>query len=120
MKSVVVTNKTELEQAFKSDVDEIIIENESLETQLRAVGVIRKAGPIAIAALVAAIPFILFTGGTSVPIAMAGVMGASGAVVSTSIIGLVVAIGGIVVISVFTDWEEVSILGVFTLKRKCK
>lgn len=120
MKSVVVRDKKQLKHAIKSDVDEIVIESASLEKQLRSVGLIKKAGPYAIAAIVAAIPLIPFTGGTSVPIAMSGVMGASGAIASTSIIGLVIAIGGVVVISIFTDWEEVEIAGVFKLKRKSK
>ncbi len=118
MKSVVVRNKSELKKALKSEVDEIVVENEQLEKQLRSVRLIRKAGPMAIGAIVVAIPFIPFTGGASVPAAMVGVMGTSGAVASTGLIGLVIAIGGVVVIGILTDWEEVEVAGVFKLKRK--
>ncbi|OOE57836.1 hypothetical protein BZG13_08765 [Salinivibrio sp. ML323] len=120
MKSVTVRDKKELKKALKSDVDEIVIENHSLEKNLKSVALIRKAGPYAIAAIVAAIPFIPFTGGASVPATMVSFMGASGAAASTGVISLVAAIGGVVVIGIFTDWEEVEIAGVFKLKRKRK
>ena len=120
MNSVVVKNSSELKSALHKNVDEIIIEDEKLIQQLRVVGYLRKAGPIAIGIVVAAIPLIPFTGGASLPLALSGVMGASAIPVSAGIAGLCVAIGGIVVISILTDWEEVEVFGVFKLRRKKK
>ena len=112
MKTAIVKNKAELKTALKSDVDEIFIESDELVQQLRSIKTLRKAGPIAVGIVVAAIPLIPLTGGGSMVAAVA----TTG--VSTSILALCIAIGGVVVIGIFTDWEEVEIPGVFKLKRK--
>lgn len=114
MKTVVAKNKAELKTALKSDADEILIEGDELVQQLRRIKTLRKAGPIAVGIIVAAIPLVPLTGGGSMVAAAA----ATG--VSTSVLTLCIAIGGVVVIGIFTDWEEVEIAGVFKLKRKQK
>jgi hypothetical protein len=117
MKTVIVRNKDELKTALKSDADEIVIESNELINQLRAIKTLRKAGPIAIGVIVAAIPLIPVTGGGSMVAAAA----AAGATTSgVGIVALCIAIGGILVIGIFTDWEEVEIAGIFKLKRKQK
>ena len=120
MKSITVKNQEELKAALLEKPDEIIIENIDLITKLRAISLIRKAGPVAIAAIAAAIPLIPFTGGASVPSALVGFMGISAASTSAGLLALCIAIGGIVVIGIFTDWEEVEVGNVFTLRRKKK
>jgi hypothetical protein len=117
MKTIVVRNKDELTTALKSDADEIVIDSNELVKQLRAIKTLRKAGPIAIGVIVAAIPLIPVTGGGSLVAAAA----AAGAATSGVGIGaLCIAIGGILVIGIFTDWEEVELAGIFKLKRKQK
>lgn len=120
MNLIVVKSSSELKSALHKNADEIIIEDEKLIQQLRVVGYLRKAGPIAIGIVIAAIPLIPFTGGASLPLALTSVLGASALPVSAGIVGLCIAIGGIVVISILTDWEEVEVAGVFKLKRKKK
>lgn len=118
MKPVIVRNKDELKCALQGEAEEIIVADEKLVKYLRAVRRLRKAGPVAIGLVVAAIPLIPVTGGASLPVALAGVMGAPAFSVSASIMGLALAIGGIVLIGLLTDWEEVEVAGVFKLKRK--
>ena len=120
MKSITVHNKDELKAALKGDATEIVVSNPELVKQLRAIRLLRKAGPVAIGAVIAAIPLIPVTGGGSLAMTTAGLMGTAGIGVSTSLIGLSIAIGGMVVIGIFTDWEEVELFGVFKLKRKGK
>ncbi|MBE9155014.1 hypothetical protein [Cyanobium sp. LEGE 06113] len=115
-----VRNKNELKSALSSSADEIVIENQKLVKQLRAIKLLRKAGPLAIGIVIAAIPLLTFTGGVSLPATLLGFMGASALPVSSSVVGLTVAIGGIVLIGILTDWEEVEIAGVFKLRRKRK
>lgn len=120
MTTVTVRNKDELKAALSGNAQEIVIQNSKLIKQLRAIRRLRKAGPLAIGAVIAAIPLIPLTGGASLPTALVGFMGASAAPVTASVVGLVIAIGGILLIAVLTDWEEVEIGGVFKLKRKSK
>ena len=67
MNLIVVKSSSELKSALHKNADEIIIEDEKLIQQLRVVGYLRKAGPIAIGIVIAAIPLIPFTGGASLP-----------------------------------------------------
>ncbi|NVZ09855.1 hypothetical protein HW932_11345 [Allochromatium humboldtianum] len=120
MKSVIVRNKDALKAALQGDAAEIVVDDARLIKQLRAIRRLRKAGPIAIGVVIAAIPLIPVTGGASLPVGMVGVMGASAFPVSASVIGLSIAIGGIIVIGILTDWEEVEVAGVFKLRRKSK
>jgi hypothetical protein len=118
MISVTVHNKNELKSALGSSADEIVVENQELAKQLRAVKLLRKAGPLAIGVVVAAIPLIPFTGGASLAVGLYGFVGASAASATGGVVALLVAIGGVVLIGLLTDWEEVEIAGVFKLKRK--
>lgn len=120
MDTVTVRNKEDLKNALSSNATEIIVDDGKLVKQLRAIKLLRKAGPIAIGAVVAAIPLVPITGGASLPATIVGFVGVSGFGASASILGLTIAIGGIYVIGVFTNWEEVELAGVFKLKRKSK
>ncbi|KJY93928.1 hypothetical protein [Pseudoalteromonas ruthenica] len=119
MKVVTASNKEELKEAINSDATEIIIDDASLAKKLKAIKVIKQAGPLAVGAILVAIPLIPVTGGASVPTA-AFFSSAGTSVAATTIAGLVIAIGGTVVISLFTDWEQVELNGVFKLKRTPK
>jgi 4-hydroxybenzoate polyprenyltransferase len=75
--------------------------------------------------MLAAIPLIPATGGGSLfaVAAFSGGLATAGTVSGVSgmaIAAMCVAIGGIVVIGIFTDFEEVEINGIFKLKRKVK
>lgn len=108
----------ELKQALKSRPDEILILDEDLATRLRAIKYIKSLGPLAIAAVIAAIPLAVSTGGSSAVVL--GFAAPTAIASTTSIVALCAAIGGTIVISIFTDWEEVEIAGVLKLKRKTK
>lgn len=114
VKTVTVHSKAELKTALAAKVDEIIVADAELTKQLKALRMARNAGPVAIGALIAAIPLIPFTGGTSIPIAVGFVGGGAGAAIA----GLAVAIGGALLIGILTDWEEVELNGLVKLKRR--
>jgi len=120
MTTVIVRTKEELKAALNSNVIEIQIDNPELVKQLKSLRQLRLAGPLAIGSVIAAIPLMPVTGGASLPAAMVGFLGTSAFVVASGISALCIAIGGIVVIGILTDWEEVELIGVFKLKRKRK
>jgi hypothetical protein len=115
---VKVHTTEQLKAAIKSGANDILVENEKLVAQLKAINYIKSKGSIAVAAVVAAIPFVVGTGGVGgLGIAAA----APGAVWATSaIIALVVATGAVIAISLFTDWEYVELPGGIKLKRRKK
>ncbi|MEJ5033688.1 hypothetical protein WH243_03140 [Acinetobacter sp. MYb177] len=113
-----VDNAKELKQAIQSQELEIIINDEKLITQIKALNYVLKLGPFAVAGLIAAIPLIATTGPLG---AMAVTAIAPTAAISTSaIVALVVAIGGTIAISLLTDWEIVELPMGIKLKRKQK
>lgn len=119
MNTVVIKNKDQLKSALKSDATEIIVDDDQLVAQLRNIKRLRVVGPFAVAGAVAAITLVPFTGGASAVAGGAALSAAAGSSISTlGIAGLCIAIGGTVVIGIFTDWEEVELVGVFKLKRK--
>ncbi|MDY4283092.1 MULTISPECIES: hypothetical protein [Xanthomonas] len=120
MVGVTIHNKEELKAALSGSADEIVVQDQNLIKHLRAIRRLRKAGPLAIGAVVAAIPLIPFTGGASLPVTLFGFLGMSAIPVTAGIAGLAVAISGVVLIGLLTDWEEVEMAGVFKLKRKSK
>jgi len=115
---VTARNPEELKAAMRRGATEIEIQGEALATQLRAIAFIQNRGPVAIGIAVAAIPLIVASGG----LATFGLaFAAPGAAWATSaIVALSIAIGGAVVIGLFTNWEHVEIMGVIKLKRKQK
>jgi hypothetical protein len=117
----------ELKAALKSDTNEIIILDEGLAQRVRAVGYFRRYGPFLLPAIVfgigAATVATAPLGGSGGVLAMSAVAASASAasgVSVASIVAMVVAIGGSLVIGLCTDWEEVSIAGLLTLKRKAK
>jgi hypothetical protein len=125
MKTVLVTSTQELKDALKGNASEILIKDEKLAGQLRLIRRLVKASPLAIGAVIASIALIPATGGTSAAVTAMYVTGAGAAAGGTSAAGigigaLCVAIGGTVLIALFTDWEHVEIGGILKLKRKAK
>lgn len=132
MKSVIVKTEKELKLAMKDkSIDEIEIQNYGLINKIKIISKIKKTAPWLIGAICIAIPLIPFTGGTSLVPVLSGLSGIGGFVGATgagaggttailAIVALCVAIGGSLVISLFTDWEEVEIGNYIKLKRKGK
>lgn len=128
MKSVIVKTEKELKLAMKDkSIDEIEIQNNELINKIKIISKIKKTAPWLIGAICIAIPLIPFTGGTSLVPVLSGVgfvgttgAGAGGTTAILAIVALCVAIGGSLVISLFTDWEEVEIGSYIKLKRKGK
>lgn len=127
MKTVLVTSTQELKDALKGNASEILIKDEKLAGQLRLIRRLVKASPLAIGAVIASIALIPATGGTSAAVTAMYVTGAGAGAAAggTSAAGigigaLCVAIGGTVLIALFTDWEHVEIGGILKLKRKAK
>lgn len=132
MKSVIVKTEKDLKLAMKDkSIDEIEIQNNELINKIKIISKIKKTAPWLIGAICIAIPLIPFTGGTSLVPVLSGVAfvgatgagagaGAGGATAILTIVALCIAIGGSLVISLFTDWEEVEIGNYIKLKRKGK
>ena len=102
-----VYNLEELKKAVESGEDEIVSYDEDVVKKLKAIKTAKRWGPVAVAALVAGIPFVVATGGLGLGVVT---IAAPGAAVTTSVIvALVIAIGGTIVIALLTDWEYVEI-----------
>ncbi len=116
-----VRTADELKVALKSDVDEITILDEGLAAKIRSVRRMKRYSPIALGVLVAAAVAAVPTGGASLGAGayyFAATSAAGGTTASAAIWFLVATLGGILVIGIFTDWEEVEVKGVLKLKRK--
>ena len=116
--SIEVNSIEELKSAIDSGENEIISYDSNVVTKLKAVKVAKSWGPIAIAGIIAAVPLVITTG----PIG-AGLVAAaapSAGVVTSTIVALIIAIGGIIAISLFTDWDYVELPGGIKMKRKPK
>lgn len=108
----------DLRNAINSGASEIIVIDEKLAHQLMAVKYVRSLGPLVVASVVAAIPFVVATGGIGGAALAAAAPGAAWA--TSSIIALCIAIGGVIAISLFTDWEYVEMPFGIKLKRRGK
>lgn len=116
----------DLKLALSSDAKEIVVYDEELVSKLKVVSAIAKYGPYGIGAIVAAIPLVIATG----PLGVAGMSSLSAVAASAgwglsagsiaTLAGLVIAIGGTIAISLFTDWETVELPGGIKLTRKAK
>jgi hypothetical protein len=106
-----VNSIEELKKAINSGEKEIISYNEDVVKKLKAVKIVKTWGPVAIGGIIVAVPIIIGTGGLAVPaVAAFAPAAATGATITaTTIVALIVAIGGIIAISLFTDWEYVEI-----------
>ncbi len=116
--SVEVRTAQELKTAQNSGTDEIVVLEGALAAQLRAVRYIKSLGPWAVAGVVASIPPVAGTGGLGGVAFLGAAPGAAWA--TSAIIALCIAIGGTIVIALFTDWEYVELPGGIKLKRKGK
>lgn len=115
--AVKVHSKSELKAAMTADVDEIIVLAPPLIKQLKAVKYIKELGPVAVGAVIAAIPLIVSTGGL---VGVAGISAVAPGAASAiyAIVALIVAVGGTIAISLFTDWEYVDLPMGIKLRRK--
>jgi len=114
--TIEVRTSEELKVAMDQGAAEIVVLDGSLAQQLKAVKYIKNLGPIAVAAVVAAIPLIIGTGGVA-GFGLAAI--APGAAWATSaIVALCIAIGGTIAISLFTDWDYVDLPMGIKLRRK--
>jgi hypothetical protein len=129
MEAVVVTNKQELRHAVSSGADEIIIANDDLIKHLKLIRKLRMTAPLVVSSLLAAIALGSATGSQGGALksahcatgdAFKGAATVFSNVSGMTIAAMVVALGGIVVVSLFTDFEEIEIAGIFKLKRKLK
>ncbi|GEM_PF-4773576 len=117
MIEIVVTTAEQLKAALKSDATRIIIRDQRLAKRLQAIETIKKRGPIAVAAVLAAVPILIATGGLASPVLL-GAVGVSGAIAIPSITWLAVAFGGVILTSLFTKWTYVNIAGIVVLERR--
>lgn len=113
---VEVRTADELKAAMSKGASEIVVLEGSLATQLKAVKYIRSLGPYAAAAVVAAIPLVVATGGLAGVALAAAAPGAAWA--TSAIVAMCIAIGGTIAISLFTDWDYVELPFGIKLKRK--
>ncbi len=112
-----VSSISELKAAMKSDANEIITHDDDLVKKLKAVKLAKSWGPAAVGGIIAAIPLVITTGpfGAGAVAAFAP----SAGVATSTIVALIVAVGGTIAISLFSDWEYVEIgAGGIKMKRK--
>ncbi len=116
--SIKVNSIEELKSAIDSGETEIISYDDEVVKKLKAVKLAKSWGPAAVATIIAAIPLVISTG----PIGVAAISAAapSAGVATSTIVALIVAIGGVIAISLFTDWEYVELPGGIKMKRKSK
>ena len=106
----------ELKAAINQGAREIVVLDEQLATQLKAVKYVTSLGPVVVASVVSSIPIVVATGGLGGAALAAAVPGAAWA--TSAIIALCIAIGGVIAISLFTDWEYVEMPFGIKLKRR--
>jgi len=116
--SIEVNSIEELKAAINSNEAEIISYDDEVVKKLRAVKLAKTWGPVAIATIIAAIPLVISTG----PIGVAAIstVAPSAGVATSTIVALIVVIGGVIAINLFTDWEYVELPGGIKMKRKSK
>jgi len=120
--SIEVNSVEELKAAIDSGETEITSYDDEVVKKLKAVKLAKSWGPAAVAAIIAAIPLVISTGPVGVAATSAAISAAapSTGVATSTIVALVVAIGGVIAISLFTDWEYVELPGGIKMKRKSK
>jgi hypothetical protein len=112
-----VSSINELKVAMKSGPQEIITHDNDLVKKLKAVKLAKSWGPVAVGGIIAAVPLVLATG----PIGAGAVaaVAPSAGVATSAIVALIMAVGGTIAISLFSDWEYVEIgPGGIKMKRK--
>ena len=114
--AIEVNSIDELKSAINSGANEIISYDSDVVKKLKAVKLAKSWVPVAVAGIIAAVPLVLTTG----PIG-AGLVAAaapSAGVATSTIVALIVAIGGVIAINLFTDWDYVELPGGIKMKRK--
>jgi len=114
--SIEVNSIDELKSAIDSGADEIISYDDDVVKKLKAVKLARSWGPSAVAGIIAAVPLVLTTG--PVGAGLVAAVAPSAGVATSTIVALIVAIGGVIAINLFTDWDYVEIPGGIKMKRK--
>lgn len=108
----------ELKDAIRSGETEIISFNDDVVKKIKAVKLAKSLGPATVGGIIATIPLILATG----PLGAGAVslLAPSAGITTSVIVALVVAIGGTIAISLFTDWEyaEISPGGIKMSRKK--
>ncbi|MFK5975978.1 MAG: hypothetical protein QM493_05680 [Sulfurovum sp.] len=92
-----INSINELKRAIKLGETEIISYDNDVVKKLKAVKLAKSWGPVAVGGIIIAIPLVLTTG---------------------PIVALIIVIGGVISISLFTDWEYVELPGGIKMKRK--
>ena len=109
--SIEVSSVSELKEAIEAGENEIVSYNEDVVNKLKAIKLAKSWGPVALATIVAAIPFVIASGGGLGSGAVNAVrfVAPSAGVATSTIVALVIVIGGTIAISLFSDWEYVEI-----------
>lgn len=105
-----VSSIHELKVAMGSDAAEIITHQRDLVKKLKAVKRVKSWGPVAAGGVIAAVPLVITTGPFGA-MAISGFVSSSGGVAVSTIVALIVAVGGTIAISLFSDWDYVEING---------
>ena len=114
--SIEVNSIEELKSAIDSGADEIVSYDSDVVAKLKAIKLAKSWGPAAVAGIIAAIPLVITTGPVGAGV-IAGIAPSAGVATST-IVALIVAIGGVIAINLFTDWDYVELPGGIKMKRK--
>ena len=114
--SIEVNSIDELKSAIDSGVNEIVSYDKDVVTKLKAVKLAKSWGPAAIAGIIAAVPLVITTGPVGAGLVAAAAPSAG--VATSTIVALIVAIGGVIAINLFTDWDYVELPSGIKMKRK--
>lgn len=114
--SIEVNSINELKSAIDDGAGEIVSYDNDVVTKLKAVKLAKSWGPAAVAGIIAAVPLVITTGPVGAGLVAAAAPAAG--VATSAIVALIVAIGGVIAISLFTDWDYVELPGGIKMKRK--
>ncbi|KPH93490.1 hypothetical protein AMS58_17290 [Pseudoalteromonas porphyrae] len=116
--SIEVKSIDELKSAIDSGAVEIVSYDKNVVKKLKAVKLAKSWGPVAVAGIIAAVPLVLTTG--PIGAGLVAAVAPSAGVATSTIVALIVAIGGVIAISLFTDWDYVELPGGIKMKHKQK
>lgn len=112
-----VYSKEDLKEAIESGESEIFSYDNEVVKKLNAVKLAKTCGPTTVGGIIAAIPLVVATG--PIGAGMIAGLAPSAGVATSTIVTLVVVIGGSIAINLFTDWDYVEIgAGGIKMKRK--
>lgn len=116
--TVVVKSITELKQAINSGANEIVCYDSQVTTKLKAIKLAKTWGPAAVAGIIVAVPLVITTGPVGAGVVSA--LAPSATVATSTIIAMIIAVGGVIAISLFSDWDYVEIPGGIKMKKHKK